>query len=103
MMKRFIGAVLDALGWPGIVRECNYGSEELGVKVVVKKSDLFTTVTVNGLDVYFDRITGAIDGIGFNPAADCSAVGTRESAGFDVRCKTPQVSVHTQRTLDSPA
>jgi hypothetical protein len=32
---------------------------------------LFTVVSVNGLDIYFDRLTGAIDGVGSSPISDC--------------------------------
>jgi len=34
---------------------------------------LFSVVSVNGLDVYFHRLTGKIDGVGFGPARDCKS------------------------------
>ncbi len=40
--------------------------------ISVRTRDLFTIITVNGLDIYFHRLTGAIDGVGFSQNADCS-------------------------------
>ena len=53
-------------GLPGFVRECDYHSESLGVAVRVRMNPRFTVITVNGVDVYFYRLTGYIDGVGFN-------------------------------------
>jgi hypothetical protein len=39
--------------------------------VRVHLGPLFSVVSVNGLDVYFHRLTGRIDGVGFSPAGDC--------------------------------
>lgn len=63
LFKMYVGIALNALGFPAIIRECEYGGE-LGNKVRVRKSPLFTIITVNGVDVYFSRITGTIDGTG---------------------------------------
>jgi hypothetical protein len=42
----------------------------LGVTVSVGRSDLFTIVTVNGIRIFFRRLTGRIDGVGVAPSAD---------------------------------
>ena len=63
---RFWGRVANLVGLPGIVRECDYYSEGLGVAVRVRMNPRFTVITVNGADVYFYRLTGSIDGVGFN-------------------------------------
>ena len=63
---RFWGRVANVAGLPGIVRECEYYSESLGVTVGVRMNPRFTVITVNGVDVYFYRLTGYIDGVGFN-------------------------------------
>lgn len=66
LVKMYIGIALNALGFPAIVRECEYGGE-LGNKVTVRKTPLYTIVKVNGVDVYFTRLTGTIDGTGMVP------------------------------------
>jgi len=63
---RFCGRVVNLAGLPGIVRECDYYSESLGVVVRVRMNPGFTVITVNGVDVYFYRLTGEIDGVGLN-------------------------------------
>jgi hypothetical protein len=63
---RFWGRVANLAGLPGIVRECDYYSEGLGVTVKVRMNPRFTVITVNGVDVSFYRLTGYIDGVGFN-------------------------------------
>lgn len=75
---RFWGGVANLAGFPGFVRSLDYESQ-LGVSVRVRISPLFTTVTVNGVDVYFYRLTGGIDGIGFSPSSDCTVAGARGS------------------------
>ena len=47
-----------------MVRECDYYSQSLGVIVRVRMNPRFTVITVNGVDVYFYRLTGGIDGVG---------------------------------------
>jgi hypothetical protein len=63
---RFWGSVANLAGLPGIVRECDYHSESLGVVVKVRMNPRFTVITVNGVDVYFYRLTGGIDGVGLS-------------------------------------
>ena len=65
----WLGWVMNLAGFPGWVRECSYRSH-LGVQVDVRISFLFTVVTVNGVDIYFYRLSGQIDGVGFSPT-DC--------------------------------
>jgi len=50
------------LGWPCVVRPCEYRSSLASVSV--KCTDLFTVVTVNGVQVFFQRGTGTFDGVG---------------------------------------
>jgi hypothetical protein len=65
------GIFLNLLGIPGFVRDTEYKSANFGTLVRVKRGQLFTVVSVNGLDVYFSRFTGTIDGVGFSPASGC--------------------------------
>ena len=69
-----------------MLREGTYESPALGVSVRVRSSPLFTTVTVNGVDVYFYRLTGGYDGVGFSPASDCMP----EQAGESNRSGEPR-------------
>ncbi len=66
-MRELLGRMVNWLGWPGLVQETEYRSSKIAdVEVRVRNTRLFTIVTVNGLDVYFDRLTGRIDGTGFS-------------------------------------
>jgi len=63
-IKLWAGKLLNLAGFPAIVRECDYHSRALDTTVEVRKLGLYTVITVNGVDVYFTRFTGAIDGVG---------------------------------------
>ena len=63
------GWLANRTGWPLLIRPTEYSSK-LGVKVSVRRSELFTIVTVDGIEVFFRRLTGRIDGVGLAPSAD---------------------------------
>ena len=65
------GRILNVAGLPGYVRAGQYQSEFGTVRVRV--SPLYTVVTVNGMDVFFYRLTGGIDGVGVNQTANYRA------------------------------
>jgi len=75
-IKLWFGKLLNLAGFPGLVRECDYHSQALNASVKVRKLGLYTIITVNGLEIYFTRFTGKMDGVGFSPTADCT-VGVR--------------------------
>lgn len=77
MLRLWAGKVLNAIGVPGIVQPGTYeaGIGEASIRVTV--GPLFTVVTVNGVDVYLHRFTGAIDGVGFSMATSCASAGAR--------------------------
>ena len=75
----FWGWLANLAGVPCVVRETQYASAAHGVNVRVRASNLYTVVTVNGIDVYFYRLTGGIDGVGLSPSADCTASGMPQS------------------------
>ena len=79
--RQLLGGLLNLAGVPGFVRDCQYTATITDAHVSVQRSGVFTVVTVNGLDVYFHRLTGRIDGVGFSPAADCMQADTPESTG----------------------
>lgn len=47
--------------WCGVAANL---AEGIDVSVKVHRSPLYTIITVNGIDVYFYRLTGGIDGVG---------------------------------------
>lgn len=60
------GKIFNIAGIPGLIRECNYQAGITDVKVSVAIDDIYTVVSVNGLDIYFHRLTGSIDGVGLS-------------------------------------
>jgi len=100
-IKFWIGRLANLAGYPAILRECNYGSEALNASVRVKRLELYTLVSVNGLDVYFNRFTGVIDGVGASPVSGCTIPDARilESVDPGVSCvPTPQPSTRMRKT-----
>ena len=77
-LMRIGGAILNLAGAPGFVRECDYEGRICDTRIKVRISHLFTIVTVDGLDIYFKRTTGTIDGIGL-PTSDYRLAGTSGS------------------------
>jgi hypothetical protein len=68
--RLWAGKLLTLLGIPGIIANQTYDAAITRAKVRVHLGPLFSVVSVNGLDVYFHRLTGKIDGVGFSPASD---------------------------------
>jgi hypothetical protein len=63
---------LNVAGLPGWIRSGSYESAT-GVAVRVRVSGRFTVLTVNGVDVYFSRLSGRLDGVGVTAARDCTS------------------------------
>lgn len=98
MLKLYLGRLLNLAGYPALVRECEYRSHALNTVVRVKKLELFTLVSVNGVDVYFNRFTGAIDGVGTNPGAGCTLDAVRGSAHPGGQPDTPPIPTRMRTT-----
>jgi len=64
-----IGWLLNWLGFPGFLYDDASVALNSNTSVSVHRGPFFTVVTINGLDIYFHRLTGKIDGIGLNPAS----------------------------------
>ena len=64
LARLMIGKLLILLHLPGIMVNQDYDAEITRASVRVHLGPLFSVVTVNGLDVYFHRLTGKIDGVG---------------------------------------
>jgi len=71
-----LGTVFNLAGIPGLVRDCDYQAGIADATIKVRVRDLFTVIEVNGLEIYFHRLTGAIDGVGFT--SDCKLDSTPE-------------------------
>ncbi len=63
-VRLFFGNLFNLAGIPGLVQECNYSGSSAKAEITVRHGGLFTIISVNGLDIYFHRLTGAIDGVG---------------------------------------
>jgi len=59
-----LGMLYNLAGVPGLVRNCDYEAGVADATVKVRVRDLFTIIEVNGLEIYFHRLTGSIDGVG---------------------------------------
>ena len=82
-LTQWLGSLINSLGLPGFVRDTDYRSAQFGTQVRVRRGSLFTVICVNGLDLYFHRLSGHIDGVGFSPSTDCIPAAVRESAPAD--------------------
>ena len=69
MARLMIGKLLILLHLPGIMVNQSYNAARTRARVRVHLGPLFSVVTVNGLDVYFHRLTGKIDGVGISQAS----------------------------------
>ena len=65
-LRVFAGKIYNLAGVPGIVRDCNYAANVGNARIQVRAREMFTIITVNGLDIYFHRLSGKIDGVGFS-------------------------------------
>lgn len=79
IVKQWFGGLANALGLPGLVKDTVYRSQHPDATVVVRRGRLFTVICVNGTDVYFNRLSGRIDGVGANPSPDCMTAAVRGS------------------------
>ena len=81
-VRLWVGRLFNLAGMPGIVRNCDYEASICQGSVSVRVGPLFTVVQVNGLDVYFHRLTGKIDGMGFSLVSGCKPESTPQLADF---------------------
>jgi hypothetical protein len=99
-MLQKLGGLMNSLGVPGIVRDVEYKSQRLGTRVQVRRGKLFTVISVNGVNVYFDRLTGTIDSVGLAPPSARLPASPVISLGYDpsdFHSESPLV--HDQRQL----
>lgn len=102
-LLQWLGALMNAVGIPGLVRETDYRSARLGTDVRVRRGQLFTVVSINGQEAYFRRLTGTIDGVGFTPATDNTPAPTRGSTpAGEPRADRHSESTRTQSPSEPP-
>lgn len=63
-VREVIGRVLKWLGVPGVVQEVKFHDDLTRTEIQVKVGVLFTCISVNGRDYYFNRLSGRFDGTG---------------------------------------
>ena len=59
-----LGILYNLAGLPGLVRECEYEAGAVDARISVRVREMYTVIQINGIDIYFHRLTGKIDGIG---------------------------------------
>ena len=69
--RALAGQFANLVGLPCVIREGHYRSPSLNVSVHVRTSKLFTVVCVNGIELYFYRLSGAYDGAGVSSSPHC--------------------------------
>ena len=69
-LRWWVGRFLNLCGFASPIRECEYEASICTARITVKQTALSTLITVNGLDIYFDRLSGRIYGVGLIPNAD---------------------------------
>lgn len=65
-----IGKLLQLVRAPGFVRPVEYTDPNTGQRVTVRTSPRYTVVTLDSLELYFDRESGRFDGAGMMSLGD---------------------------------
>jgi hypothetical protein len=71
-LLKWLGGLVNLLGVPGFVKDTIYRSHQHAASVVVRTGRRFTVICVNGIDIYFNRLSGRIDGVGASTSKDCT-------------------------------
>lgn len=79
-VRKWLGGLLNTLGVPGFVRDGVYRSTQFDTHVRVTRGKRYTVICVNGVDLFFHRLSGRIDGVGLSSAGDCMPASVPESA-----------------------
>jgi hypothetical protein len=87
------GRLLNLAGIPGLIRSCDYKAGITDARIRVRVGEMFTVITVDGLDIYFHRLTGQIDGVGL--AAGCDGPQARLEAFSLARFGHRNPPIHT--------
>jgi hypothetical protein len=63
-LREALGAALKWLRLPGAISEANIQDPVTGDRVEIRIGNLYTRLSLNGRDYYFDRVSGRYDGTG---------------------------------------
>ena len=75
-----IGRVMQHVGIPGAVRDVRIEDAPTGNCLEIATGPLFTRVSINGRDFFFERLIGRFDGTGSaSPPSDYRPVATPQS------------------------
>jgi hypothetical protein len=77
IVSKWLARLANAVGIPGFVRVTDYQSADGRITVRVRCGSAFTVLSVNNVDIYFDRLSGRIDGVSYGQKPR----GTRAGAG----------------------
>lgn len=99
-VRLWAGRIFNWAGIPGLVRDCDYEASICKATISVRMGPLFTVVRVNGLDVYFHRLTGEIDGVGFSQTSDCTRGVAKQLLGFGEPPAVPPIQAQTENQLE---
>lgn len=99
-LRWLAGKLLNLCGFSSPIRECEYTASICRAQITVRQRELFTIVSINGLDVYFHRLTGHVDGVGFSPIADCKLGATAQLEHLAVRLFDGQAKARTGSQSD---
>jgi len=64
-VTKWLGRIANALRIPGFVRVSDYVSTDSRITVRVRCGSAYTVISVNNVDIYFDRLSGRIDGLSY--------------------------------------
>jgi outer membrane receptor for Fe3+-dicitrate len=64
-VTKWLARLANTLRIPGFVRVSDYTSTDSRITVRVRCGSAFTVISVNNVDIYFDRLSGRIDGISY--------------------------------------
>jgi hypothetical protein len=65
MLTKWLARLANALRVPGFVRITDYTTADSRITVRVRCGTAFTVISVNNVDIYFDRLSGRIDGVSY--------------------------------------
>lgn len=63
-IRLVLGTIFNLAGIPGMVRECDYEAGAVDARISVRVREMYTVIQIRGIDIYFHRLTGKIDGVG---------------------------------------
>lgn len=68
--RGLIGGLLGKLGVPGLIKPVAIEDQVSGIKLSIHTGSLFSRISINGRDFYFNRLSGRFDGTGKSGKCD---------------------------------